>query len=170
VKINADKGVSSAALTATRAAANADTASKSAIAPAAAGQSVVFETMRLTAIKKETASKTTASQGLTASMCTLPQGLHLKTTATCPASPEHIRLYYDVRSSRQYPHISVPSCIATTRIQSTNYPSAPSSWPKQQLFDDHSNVIYVEKEQSPVYDTLATKNWTVVTTTWSTHP
>jgi len=43
----------------------------------------------------------------------------------------------------------------------------PSRWPKQQLFDDHSNVSYIKTEQSPVYDTLATKNWTVVTTTWS---
>jgi len=100
-------------------------------------------------------------------MCTLPQGVHPKTTAPCTATPECIMSYYDVRSPGQYTNNNVPSCVATTLVQSNNYPGIPSSWPKQKLFDDHSNVSYIKKKQSPVYGKLATKNWTVVTTTWS---
>jgi len=105
-----------------RAAANADTASKSAIVAAAACQSAVAATMKLTASQRETVSKTTASNVSTASMSILPQGVHLKTNAPCPATPERIRSYYDVRSSRQCPNINVLS-LTTTRVQSTNYPS-----------------------------------------------
>jgi len=62
-------------------------------------------------------------------------------TVTCPATPECIRSYYDVRSSGQYPNISVPSCVVTTRVQNTRYPTMPFIWPIQPSFeDDHTNV------------------------------
>jgi len=46
-------------------------------------------------------------------------------TASCPASLECIRSYYDVRTSGQYPNISTPSCVTTTRVQNTKYPTTP---------------------------------------------
>jgi len=116
--------------------------------------------MRLTAIQKEStimtiaSEKPTASKLRTASRFEIPQGVPMKNTATCPASPEHIRSYYDVISSGQYPNIIVPSSVVTTKIQSTNYPSTPISWPRQPIFDDHSNVSYIKTEQSSLYDTL----------------
>jgi len=112
--------------------------------------------------------KPTTSKLRTASRDKIPQAVHM--TATCPASPEYVRSYYDVRSSGQYLNISVPSCVATTRIQSTNYPTTPINWLRQSSVDDHSNVSYIKKKQSPLYDTLATKNWTVVTTTTYSNP
>jgi len=143
VRSNADNEFGSATLATTRAPSSADTASKAAIAAAAACKSAVAENMRLTAFQKEIASMPTASKLRTASRCELPQGVPMKNTATCPASPELIRSYYDVRSSGQYPDISVLSCVTNTKIQSTNYPITPTSWPKQPLFCDHSNVSYI---------------------------
>jgi len=104
--------------------------------------------MRLTAIQKESARMTNASEKLTASKLRtasrddIPQGMPMKNTATCPASTERIRLYYDVRSSGKYPNINVPSCVDTTRIQSTNYPTTPINWLRQPSFDDHSKISY----------------------------
>jgi len=132
VRINAGREARSAALAATRTATSADTASKSAIAAAAACQFVVAATMKLTSSQRENPCKKNASSVSTVSISTLPQGVHPKTTAPCPATPERIRSYYDVRSSGQYANNYVPSCVATTCVQSTNYHSVPSSWPKQQ--------------------------------------
>jgi len=66
VKINADREVSSATLAATKSAASADTASKAAIAAAAAWDSVIGENIRL-AIQKENFKNFTASNLRTAS-------------------------------------------------------------------------------------------------------
>jgi len=83
--------------------------------------------------------------------------------APCPATPQRIASYYDVVPSIQYPRITVPSCIATTCVQKTNYHIMPNSWPRHQLFENNSNISYIKTEQSPVYDnhhsitTLATK-------------
>jgi len=46
------------------------------------------------------------------------------------------------------------------------YPTMPFNWLTEPSFEkDHSFVSH--KEQSLTYDTLATKSWYVVTTTWS---
>jgi len=121
-KINAEREVRSATQAATRAAASADTASKAAIAAAAACDSVMGKNMKLV-IQLEQARKPTASKLHTASREPTPQAA--LATATCPATPERNRSYYDVKSSGQYPNITVPSCVATTRIQNTNYPTTP---------------------------------------------
>jgi len=163
-KINAEREVSSATQAATRAAASADTASKAAIAAVTACDSVIGENMKL-AILLEQARKPTASKLHAASKESTPQAVLV--TASCPATPERIRLYYDVKPSGQYPNVNVPSCVATTRIQNTNYPTTPINWLRQPYFNDNSQISYADKEQSPFYDTLATKNWTVVTTTYS---
>jgi len=143
VKVNANKEVSSATLAATRAAASADTESKAAIAATTACNSAISKNKRLTAIQRESSRKPTASGLHTASRDNIPQAVHM--TATCPASPKRIRSYYDVRSSGQNHNISVPSCVATTKIQSTNYPTTPISWLRQPSFDDHFNVSYIKK-------------------------
>jgi len=89
-------------------------------------------------------------------------------TAPCHATPERIESYYNVAHVSQQFRSNVLTCIATTRIQNTLYPILSSYGPKQQLFgDSNTNVSYINTEQSPCYDTLATKNWTVVTTTFS---
>jgi len=117
-------------------------------------------------MQRENASMLNALNSHTASRNDAPQATI--NTASCPASPERVRSYYDVKSSRQYPNISVPCCIATTRVQNTKYPTTPFNWPRQPSFDEyHSTISHSKNEQSLTYPTLATKNWSVVTTTWS---
>jgi len=87
--------------------------------------------------------------------------------ADSSATPERIASYYDVVQPSQYPRISVPACLATPRIQNTSYLLVSSSWPRHHLFERNSNISYIKTEASPVYETLTTKNWTVVKTTWS---
>jgi len=135
VRKNADIEINTAAVIVARAAESADAASKSAIAAAIACKSAVAESIKITASQRGNTSKYTtdrddAQQSVIA-------------TVTCPATPERIRSYYDVRSSGQYPNISVPSCIATTRVQNTRYPTMPFNWQRQLSFDDdHTNVSY----------------------------
>jgi len=157
-KINTDRKNCSVTQAATRSAASADTVSKAAIAAAATSDSVIGENMRL-AIQFEKGRKPTASKWHTTSREPTPQAV--LATATCPATPEGIWSYY-VRSSGQYPNISVPSCVVITKIQSTNYPTITINWLRQPSFDDNSQISYIKKKQS-----LLTKNWTAVTTTYS---
>jgi len=165
-KIRSDREINAAALRVAKAAKSADNASKSAISAAAGCKSAVADTMKLTAMQRKTVSMLEALSSRSASRDDAPQAKDA--TAPCPATPERIRSYYDVRSSGQYPNISVLSCVATTRVQSRKYPTTPIYWLRQPSYDDdHSNVSYNKTEQSPLYNTLATKNWTVVTTTWS---
>jgi len=117
VRINVNGEINAVALIVARAAENADTTSKSAIAEAVACKSAVAETMKITASQKENARKYTACRD------DAPQAVI--TTVTCLATPERIRSYFDVSSLGQYSNISVSSCVATTRIQNTRYPTTP---------------------------------------------
>jgi len=123
--------------------------------------------MKISASQKENASKYTAGRD------DVQQAV--VTNTCCPVSPERIRSYYDgptssVRSSRQYPNFSVPTCVKTARIQNTKYPTTPFNLPRQLSFDnEHTNVSYNKSKQSPSYNALASKNWTVFTTTWSNY-
>jgi len=134
---NFDIKINTAALIVARAAESADTASKSAIA-AVACKSATAESMKMTASQRENSSKFTAVRD------DAQQAVF--TNTCCPVSTECIRSYYDgptssVRSSRQYPNISVPTCVTTAKIQNTKYPTTPFNWPKQLSFDDeHTNV------------------------------
>jgi len=63
------------------------------------------------------------------------------TTDTCPATPERIRSYYEVKASKENPNINVPSCVSTTRVQSTRYQITPFNRPKQLSFDDDHRLL-----------------------------
>jgi len=160
VRVKADRKINEAALIVASAAKSADAASKSAIAAAVTCKSAVAETMKITASQRKNACNNTAGRDAP------PQAVI--TTVTCHTTPERIRSCYDVRSSGPYPNISVPSCVATTRVQDTKNSITPFNWPRQPSFDDdHTNVSCSKSQQSPLYNTLFTKNWTLVITTWS---
>jgi len=115
-RIAASSVANSAALAATRAASSADTASKSVTAAAAACQSAVAATIKLTSRQKNTACMNIAGI-ITADMNTtgmktagiITAGINTAgmttaginsagiITAPCPATPERINSYYDVR-------------------------------------------------------------------------
>jgi len=120
LRIKADREISAAACVVAQAAESADKASKSAIAAAAACKSVMADTIKFTAMQRETTSTQNTLRAHTAIRDDAPQPA--PKTTSCTASPERIRTYYDVRSSGQYPNISVPSCVATTRVPDTKYP------------------------------------------------
>jgi len=63
VRTKADKEINAAAFIVTQAAKSADNASKSAIAAAVAGKSVMADTMKLTAMQRETVSTQNTSKG-----------------------------------------------------------------------------------------------------------
>jgi len=145
----------SAALAATRAAENADTASKSAIAAAAACQSAFAATMKLASLQKNSAGMTTTGRNTaginttgmsTAGVTTAGINITGMTTAgintagmftaPCPATPERNKSYYDAGNLGQYLRSNVPACVATTRVQNTNYPIMTNFWPRQKLFEN----------------------------------
>jgi len=163
---NAKSEIDAAALIVARALESTENAFKLAIAAAVACKSVTVDNVEIAAMQSKNVNLLNENRLSTAGRDDAPQaGI---ATTPCPTLPECIRPYYDVRSSGQYPNISVPTCVTTTRIQNTKYPTTPFNWPRQPSFDDeHTNVYYNKFEQSPLYNTLATKNWTVVTTTWS---
>jgi len=99
IRAKADKEISAAAFIVAQAAESADNASKSAIAAAVAFKSAMADTMKLTAMQRETASTLNALKAHTAIGDDAQQTAIC--TASCPASPERIRSYHDVRTSGQ---------------------------------------------------------------------
>jgi len=125
LKDNSNREINAAAIVATRSFESADNASKSAIAAAAACKSVLNDNEKIAALQRKNASIQNETWLHTVGRRDALQAV--MTDSDCPASPEHIRPFYGTNIPRQYPNINVPSCLATTRIQSTRYPHTPLS-------------------------------------------
>jgi len=132
----AGSDANSATLAASKSDTCADTAAKSAVAAAPACQSTVDATMKLNALQKETAGKKSSAgtESTTGNMKTTPSelttGSTSKFTTPCLATSGNDKSYYGVIASEQYPRVAMLSCVATTRVQNTNYPIMSNTWPR----------------------------------------
>jgi len=97
-----------AAIVVAKAAENADNASKSAIAAAAACRSVLNDNEKIAALQRENASMQNETWLHTVGRRDALQAV--MTDSDCPASSEHIRPNYGTNILRQYPNNNVPSC------------------------------------------------------------